>query len=70
MRHQDLTRREREVVDLVVRGLTNRQIAEELFLSEKTVENHIGRILVKMDLPSRTRLAAYAIEHGLTSKSA
>ncbi len=69
MRQQSLTRREREVVDLVVRGLTNRQIAEELFLSEKTVENHIGRILVKMDLPSRTRLAAYAIEHGLTKSA-
>jgi DNA-binding NarL/FixJ family response regulator len=70
MRQESLTRREREIVDLVVLGLTNRQIAEELFLSEKTVENHIGRILVKTDLPSRTRLAAYAIEHGLTSKSA
>jgi DNA-binding NarL/FixJ family response regulator len=70
MRQQSLTRREREIVDLVVQGLTNRQIAEELFLSEKTVENHIGRILVKMDLSSRTALAAYAIEHGLTSKSA
>ncbi|HSP54644.1 MAG TPA: alpha/beta fold hydrolase, partial [Dehalococcoidia bacterium] len=69
MRQGSLTRRERDVVDLVVRGLTNRQIAEELFLSEKTVENHIGRILVKMDLPSRTRLAAYAIEHGLTKSA-
>lgn len=70
MRQQSLTSREREIVDFVVRGLTNRQIAEELFLSEKTVENHIGRILVKTDLPSRTRLAAYAIENGLVSKSA
>ena len=65
-----LTPREREIVDLVVRGLTNRQIAEELYLAEKTVENHIGRILTKLDLPSRTRLAAYAVEHGLTDRSA
>jgi pimeloyl-ACP methyl ester carboxylesterase/DNA-binding CsgD family transcriptional regulator len=70
MKNESLTAREREVVDLVARGLTNRQIGKELFLAEKTVENHIGRILVKLDLPSRTRLAAYAVEHGLTGKSA
>ncbi len=70
MKNDSLTPREREVVDLVVRGLTNRQIAGELYLSEKTVGNHIGRILVKLDLPSRTRLAAYAVEHGLTSRTA
>ncbi|MBI2913790.1 MAG: alpha/beta fold hydrolase [Chloroflexi bacterium] len=70
MKNEALTPREREIVDLVVRGLTNRQIADELYLSEKTVGNHVGRILVKLDLPSRTRLAAYAVEHGLTGKSA
>lgn len=70
MRNDSLTPRERQVVELVVRGLTNRQIAEELFLAEKTVENHVGRILVKLDLQSRTQLAAYAVQHGLTGKSA
>jgi DNA-binding CsgD family transcriptional regulator/pimeloyl-ACP methyl ester carboxylesterase len=70
MKSESLTRREREVVDLVVRGMTNRQIAQELFLAEKTVGNHIGRILTKLDLPSRTRLAAYAVEHGLTHRTA
>jgi DNA-binding CsgD family transcriptional regulator len=70
MRSDALTPRERQVVHLVVRGLTNRQIAEELFLAEKTVGNHIGRILVKLDLNSRTQLAAYAVEHGITSLSA
>ena len=70
MKNESLSPREREIVDRVVRGLTNRQIAEELYLAEKTVENHIGRILVKLDLPSRTRLAAYAVEHRLTTKSA
>lgn len=70
MKSDALTPRERQVVDLVVRGMTNRQIAEELYLSQKTVGNHIGRILVKLDLRSRTELAAYAVEHGLTDKSA
>ena len=70
MKNESLTLREQEVVDLVVRGLTNRQIADELFLAEKTVGNHIGRILVKLDLRSRTQLAVYAVEHGLTAKSA
>lgn len=70
LKNETLTARERDVVALVVRGLTNRQIAEELYLTEKTVENHIGRILLKLDLPSRTRLAAYAVEHELTSRPA
>jgi DNA-binding CsgD family transcriptional regulator len=70
MKDDALTPRERQVVDLVVLGLTNREIADRLFLAEKTVGNHIGRILVKLDLRSRTHLAAYAVEHGLTSESA
>jgi DNA-binding CsgD family transcriptional regulator/pimeloyl-ACP methyl ester carboxylesterase len=70
MKDDDLTRRELQVVDLVVLGLTNREIADRLFLAEKTVGNHVGRILVKLDLRSRTQLAAYAVEHGLTSESA
>jgi DNA-binding CsgD family transcriptional regulator/pimeloyl-ACP methyl ester carboxylesterase len=70
MKSESLTAREREIVDCVVRGLTNREIAQELFLSPKTVGNHVGRILVKLDLPSRTRLAAYAVERGLTDKPA
>ncbi|GAB4323743.1 MAG: hypothetical protein Kow0010_05250 [Dehalococcoidia bacterium] len=70
MKNESLTEREREIVALVARGLTNRQIAQELYLSEKTVENHMGRILTKLDLSSRTQLAAYAIEHGLANKLA
>lgn len=70
MKNESLSPREREVVELVARGLTNRQIAEELFLAEKTIENHIGRILAKLNLRSRIQLAAYAVEHGLTGKSA
>ncbi len=69
MRQESLTAREQEIVELVVRGLTNREIAQELYLAEKTVENHIGRMLVKLDLPSRTRLAVYAVEQGLTAEA-
>jgi DNA-binding CsgD family transcriptional regulator/pimeloyl-ACP methyl ester carboxylesterase len=70
MKTSALSPREREVVALVARGLTNREIAHELVLAEKTVENHVGRILVKLDLRSRTQLAAYAVEHGLADKTA
>jgi DNA-binding CsgD family transcriptional regulator/pimeloyl-ACP methyl ester carboxylesterase len=70
MKSDSLTPREREIVALVVQGMTNAQIAEKLYLSEKTVENHVSRILAKLDLTSRARLAAYAVEHGLVSKSA
>jgi DNA-binding CsgD family transcriptional regulator/tetratricopeptide (TPR) repeat protein len=53
-----LTRREREVAKLVTRGLTNRQIAKELVLSERTVENHVSNILKKLNLSSRSEVAA------------
>jgi DNA-binding CsgD family transcriptional regulator/pimeloyl-ACP methyl ester carboxylesterase len=70
MKTEALSPREREIVGLVAHGLTNREIAEELYLAVKTVENHIGRILVKLDLRSRTQLAAYAVEHGLADRPA
>lgn len=70
MKDESLTDREMEIVTLVARGLTNRQIAEELYLSEKTIENHMGRILTKLDLSSRTQLTAYALEKGLASRPA
>jgi DNA-binding CsgD family transcriptional regulator len=58
--HATLTRREAEVLELVGRGLSNAQIAERLFISPKTVEHHVGRILAKLGLPSRARAVAYA----------
>ncbi len=61
----ELTEREREVLALVVRGNTNRQIAEALFMSEKTARNHVSHILEKLGLSRRSEAAAYAVEHKL-----
>lgn len=60
-----LTTRELEVVRLVATGLTNRSIAGELFLSEKTVARHVSNIFAKLGLSSRAAATAYAYEHGL-----
>ena len=60
-----LSEREREVLQLVARGHTYRQIGEELFISEKTVENHVRNILGKLQLSRRQELVRYALEHGL-----
>jgi DNA-binding NarL/FixJ family response regulator len=57
-----LTRREEEVAVLVARGLTDRQISSELAISERTVSTHVGRILKKLKLNSRTQLAAWITE--------
>ena len=56
-----LTRREFEVLELVGRGLSNAEIGERLFITPKTVEHHVGRILAKLGLPSRARAVAYAV---------
>lgn len=63
----DLTDREREVLALVARGYTNKQIAEALYLSEKTARNHVSHILEKLGLSRRSEAAAYAVEHRLTN---
>jgi predicted ATPase/DNA-binding SARP family transcriptional activator/DNA-binding CsgD family transcriptional regulator len=60
-----LTRREEEVATLVARGLTNRQIASELHLSERTVENHVSNILDKLRLVSRAEIAAWTTQQRL-----
>jgi predicted ATPase/DNA-binding SARP family transcriptional activator/DNA-binding CsgD family transcriptional regulator len=59
----ELTRREREVMFLVARGLTNHQISEELSISERTAANHVSRILGKLRLSSRTQVASWAARH-------
>jgi LuxR family transcriptional regulator, maltose regulon positive regulatory protein len=60
-----VTRREREVLSLLTEGLTNQQIAERLVISGHTVHRHVTSILRKLDLPSRTAAAAYAVRSGL-----
>ncbi len=60
-----LTRRELEVLRLVATGKTNKAIAEELNLSEKTVDRHASNIFNKLDVPSRAAATAYAYKHNL-----
>jgi non-specific serine/threonine protein kinase len=62
-----LTHREEEVAAMVAQGLSNRQIAQELFLSERTIENHVSKILRKLELTSRTEIAAWATVQRLLS---
>jgi len=60
-----LTPREVEVIGLVARGESNRAIARELAISQRTVDRHVSNILMKLDLPSRSAATGYAYEHGL-----
>jgi DNA-binding NarL/FixJ family response regulator len=62
---QPLTAREVDVLRLIARGATNREIATRLYLSEGTVKNHISRILTRLALRDRTQAAIYARDHGL-----
>jgi DNA-binding NarL/FixJ family response regulator len=58
-----LSDREWEVAMLVARGLSNRQIAAELVVSERTVDTHVSHILRKLQLVSRAQIAAWAVQH-------
>jgi DNA-binding NarL/FixJ family response regulator len=61
-----LTARETEVLRLVAKGLTAKQVAERLVLSHRTVENHVQNTLTKLQLHNRSQLVRYALEKGLT----
>ena len=62
----ELTRREMEVLELLGKGLRNKDIAARLYLSEKTVKNHISNIFMKLHVNGRTEAALLAARHGLT----
>ena len=63
---QGLSPREREVVGLVARGHTYKAVADELFISPKTVENHVRNIMAKLHLSRRHELVRWAVDHGIT----
>jgi DNA-binding NarL/FixJ family response regulator len=62
---QPLSDREREVLQLVARGHTYKEIGQRLYIAEKTVENHVRNILGKLHLSRKQELIRYALEHGI-----
>jgi len=66
---QELTEREREVVTLIARGLSNGEIADKLVLSKRTVEHHIANILSGLGVTNRAQIVRWAMENGLTQAS-
>lgn len=61
---EDLSLREKEVLILVCEGLSNKQIAQRLYLSVRTVENHLANIYTKLEVESRTEAAVFALQQG------
>ncbi len=60
-----LTDREIEVIELIAEGMLNKQIAQKLFISEKTVKNHVSNIFKKLNVSDRTQAAIYALKHNI-----
>ncbi|SDM71858.1 two component transcriptional regulator, LuxR family [Bacillus sp. OK048] len=60
---KSLTRREMEILLLISEGISNKKIADQLFISENTVKNHLKNLLEKLELENRVQLAIYAIKH-------
>ena len=63
--YNKLTEREIEVTRLIVQGKNNKQIAQELYISESTVKNHISNIMDKLSIKSRTELVTIAVREGI-----
>jgi DNA-binding NarL/FixJ family response regulator len=66
--HGGLSRREVEIAKLVAEGLTNKEIGQRLFISERTVDNHVQHVLNKLGYNSRAQIAAWAATTGLLKK--
>jgi two-component system, NarL family, response regulator LiaR len=66
---EQLTTREREVLILIAQGRSNKRIALELGISEKTVKTHVGHVLAKLGVTDRTQAAVLAVQEGLVSRS-
>ncbi len=62
----ELSKREMEILALLGKGMRNREVAEELFISEKTVKNHVSSILAKLNVTDRIEAALLAVRYGLT----
>ena len=68
MPHEDLTPREMEILLLMTKGKSNQEIADELFISLKTVKVHVSNILSKLQVQDRTQAVIYAFQHSLVEK--
>jgi DNA-binding NarL/FixJ family response regulator len=66
--HERLTAREREVLALIALGRSNKRIASELGIAEKTVKTHVGHVLAKLGVPDRTGAALLAVREGLSER--
>ncbi|BBB46894.1 response regulator [Pelolinea submarina] len=66
--YMQLTNREQEVLELIAKGLSNAQIAEQLVISEKTVKSHVSNILSKLHFADRTQVAVFAWKEGIVKK--
>ena len=67
-RSSPLSPREQEVARLIAQGMSNRELANALVITEKTAANHIDHIMTKLDLRSRTQIAIWAVRHGVNDR--
>lgn len=67
--HDQLTARERDILTLLAKGYDNQRIADESFISLKTVKTHVSNILSKLNVSDRTQAVVYAFQHGLAEKN-